>query len=431
MQANTRLSPVAVITSFPNPADKAGRKQGFNAVGWHSERLLTALAAKRDVVVFAEKIGKTKSFSPVPGLVVERSWEKGSIVSLLALYNTIANRKDITHVFVQFEFNVFGGIIPNLAVLFVLLMLRLTGKHITFEVHQVITDIKKLEKHIAITNPLIQAFFNVSLRMFYRMLGLIVHDIIVFEQALKNALSAFVKADKISVLSLPVQQGEKRNKQLARKHIGLKKDEFVVLVFGFINGYKGIDWIINHLANNKTNVRLLLVGGPNPYLQDKPFYQKFYQGIMQQVKQNSSFITHVGFVKDQDIATYFAASDIAVLPYEVFMSASGPFSHALSYQTPILLSQKLLDYSKSEDFATNMKEAALTKNELFFPLNNNALSTLLSRAQKSAAYRNKLHQFSTSLGTTRSLENVANHVNAMFTPSPEAIKHAGVFAKIS
>jgi hypothetical protein len=46
----------------------------------------------------------------------------------------------------------------------------------------------------------------------------------------------------------------------------------------------------------------------------------------------------VGFVLDEDIATYFGASDVLVMPYKYMLAASGPMSLALAYKIGFLAS---------------------------------------------------------------------------------------------
>lgn len=416
-----------VITSYPLPGKNSkSRKHGFNAVAWHSERLLRALSKNRKVLVCAEKTGKRKYFAPNSNTLVTRVWEKGNLLSFLTLFRFIIKHNEIKSILVQFEFNVFGGILPNLVILFELGLLRLFGKHITFEVHQVITDIKKLEKHIHITNPLIQKFFNISLKCFYFILGLVVNNIIVFEQELKDKLSSYVNEDKIHVFSLAVEKGKITppnkaipviNKKLLSVKNMVKKNEFVLLVFGFINGYKGIDWIVNILKDIKgQNIRLLVAGGQNPYLKDKIEYQKFYNSIVSEL-QKHNHMTHTGFIPDSDIHFYFAASDLVVMPYEVFMSASGPFSHALSYNKPIIISEKLAPYVKSADFKSALAASDLSIRDLVFKLTKKDLLYTVRKARDNKKYYQNLTTFSKVLGSLRSMEYVSQKLDRLlFTP---------------
>lgn len=422
-----------VVTSFPNPTDSQKGNKGFNAVGWHSKKTLVELSQTSPVLVLAEKRSGRKQFTIGSNLAVKRTWKKGSIPSLLALVSTILSLKKVKSVFLQFEFNVFGGILPNLTLLLVIALLRLSGKRVTFELHQVITDIRLLVKHVPITNPLLQVIFNMGLKVFYTVLGLLANDIIVFEEILKERLSHFVKEEKINVLSLSVEKKQTTNKQLARKTVNqalslpsgkrLKSSEFIVLVFGFINGYKGIDWIIDALKDKQipqgSEIRLLIAGGMNPYLKDQKHYQNFYHSIVDEAQKHAN-ITYSGFVPDEMVKEYFSASDVVVLPYEVCMSASGPFSLALSYGKPVILSEKLSPYAKSVDVKDALTSAGLSQSDLFFKLQTSAVMTTLSALDTPEMYKRYM-TFSKSLAQMRESKRVVRRLHRILHPTPSII----------
>lgn len=405
-----------VITSFPNPENGRQGKRALNAVGWHSERLMHQLGKGRKIIVLAEKAEGKSEFNAGKQILVKRVWKKGSLFSFFRMARFIKNQASIKEILVQFEFNVFGGILPNLYLLLLILYLRLLGKRVTFELHQVILDIKQLQKHINITNPLVQRFYNLSLKFYYMLVGLLVNNIIVFEVELKNRLQKYVSADKIYVLSLSVEKKKLIRKSLARKLANknlvfkrhkIKKDEFVLLVFGFINGYKGIDWVIKQMKGIKNKkLRLLVVGGKNPYLTDKPAYQAFYESIIADLKKYKN-MSYVDFVPEKDIPIYYSAADAAVIPYEVFMAASGPFSHALSYGKPILISEHLELYTKSQDIAAAMSETNLSSNEFIFKFTKRDFLKKVAALQENKNTYNKLEDFSAKLAALRSIQKVA------------------------
>lgn len=401
---------VLVITSFPLHGSHSAHQEHFNAVGWHSEKTLVALSHKKKVVVLAEKIGTEKDMLLNKNLLVLRSWRKGDIFSLLRLIPTILTQfGSVTSLFIEFEFNVFGGIVPNLELLFILGLMRLLGKKITFEMHQVITDIKKLEKHINIKNPALQLFFNCGLAFYYWLVGHVTQSIVVFEEELRQRLSKFVRPEKIHTLSLAVMKQKTLEKSVARSMLRLPQNKHIFMLFGFINGYKGIDVAIkNFIANGPKDAVLLVAGGENPYLKSEPSYQKFYKSVVSLI-QSDKRIIHTGFVADADVSTYFSAADQLILPYEVFMSASGPFSLSLAHETPIRISSQLAQYAESEDFATAMKRAHVDPCDLFFTLDG-------TTNMFSMDHNKKLKQFVHILSEKRSMQNVIEKYISLLFP---------------
>jgi len=408
-----------VITSIPAVKKNNEMRKGFNAIGWHSEKTLKSIAQNRKIVVCAEKNDEA---SHTEGEIrIERIWTKSNPFSLFSVLSLIQELPQIQSVFVPFEFNVFGGILPNLVLLAVLFILRLMKKQVTVEVHQVILDIAKLVKHVSITNPSLQLFFNLSLRIFYCSLGLVANSIIVFEEELKNRLLPFVKADKIQVLSLAIEQKKIVSQKQAQKKLGIPQNKFVIMVFGFINGYKGIDWLIDTFKQYKQkDIVLLIAGGKNPYLAQDKHYQRFYNSIIKSIGKDNR-IVHTGFVPDKDVATCFSACDLAVLPYEVFMSASGPFSLALSYKKPIILSQALSLYANSLDVQKCLEMAKITSQELFFPLEKEGFFQLVNKYKTSSSFLAKLTQFSSLLGTARSMKSVIKKYEYILFPNTSTV----------
>lgn len=416
---------ILVITSYPNPENGKYGKREFNAIGEHAERRLPYLAQQGKILVAAEKSGSVKQFQATQNLLIHRIWEKGNYASFWRLFLFILKNNKIRSIFVQFEFNVFGGIIPNLLMILMLTLLRISGKKVTFELHQVIMDVGKLYKHVPIKTRALQLFVNVFLRIFYVALGLICSQIVVFEQDLKLRLEAFIPEHKIHVLCLSIVKKDMPRKSNARKKLRLSLKEFIVLQFGFINGYKGIDWATSALSDiNKGNVpqqvRYLVAGGANPYLKNQLYYKAFLKKITAGI-QKYTHMNYTGFIPEDHIKDYFAAADLVILPYEVFMSASGPFSQTLAHGKPLLLSDALLSYAKSPDFRSSMSEANLYKDDLFFARNKKEFQVMIKRAQKSKAYRTRLQTFSLALQEKRSSINVMRHLYSLLVPSEKLV----------
>jgi glycosyltransferase involved in cell wall biosynthesis len=420
-----------VITSYPNPVNGKFGKRVFNAIGEHSERRLPYLAKNRRVLVAAENIGTQKYFSPEENIMVARIWKKGDMLSLWKLAKFIIQQDQIKSILVQFEFNVLGGNKANLVLLALLAMLKVRGKHITFEMHQVLTDIGELKKHININNPIMQKVYNLGLKIFYTVIGLITNKVVVFEEEMKLRLKQFVTSSKIEVLCLSVDKQRVIPQRDARKKLGMNQKEFVLLVFGFINGYKGIDWIMEALKGEEakrrkgdkallrdrtsSRIRLVIAGGKNPYLMHRSHYKKFYESIITEA-QKHAHVTYTDFVPEDKVYLYYSACDLVVMPYIAFMSASGPFSRALAHEKPVIISEKLADYSKSADFIKSLRASGLKKDDIVFALSKKSLIAHIAKAKHNKTYYRQLHAFSKHLANLRSIENTTKRLDALLFP---------------
>jgi hypothetical protein len=96
------------------------------------------------------------------------------------------------------------------------------------------------------------------------------------------------------------------------------------------------------------NTHLILAGGELPHTSRNKRYKKFVKKLRDNAQKKGVTIT--GFVPEKKIATYFAATDVAVLPYTTFRSSSGPLAMAFASETPVIFSEAIGDYFESADF---------------------------------------------------------------------------------
>jgi glycosyltransferase involved in cell wall biosynthesis len=122
------------------------------------------------------------------------------------------------------------------------------------------------------------------------------------------------------------------SRESIRKRFDFEPNEIVVLFFGLVRQYKGLDILIDalNLINlEKTRIRPLIVG-------------EFYidpQSILSKIKtEHLPYYEIVNrYVSEDEAARYLSASDVMVLPYRS-ASQSGVLSNALNFNLPALVS---------------------------------------------------------------------------------------------
>jgi glycosyltransferase involved in cell wall biosynthesis len=283
---------------------------------------------------------------------------------------------------------------------FFMLFLRIFGKSNVVVLHQVIGDLSLLGEHVDIKAKSFKNwFFSNGIRWFYRLTGLFVNHIIVHEQFLKKELTQWVNPEKITVIShgMDLEKPIMRYRKNARIKFGYTKNDFVVLLFGYINWYKGTDWIIKRIGNlyqrnPKLNIKLLVAGGPSVTLESKSHYRRFLAKVEDLAATYNKSVTMAGFVAENDVKKYFAAADLVVLPYRVMISASGPLSFALRFNRPLLLSEKLNHAFDNADAATVLKSINAKPEDFTFNMQGQGFNkrlTLLAKDKKKLANLNK------------------------------------------
>lgn len=123
------------------------------------------------------------------------------------------------------------------------------------------------------------------------------------------------------------------SRQEARELISLKEGEKVMLFFGYVRKYKGLHHILAALpmiAEQVKDIRLLVVGD---FGDDRETYMQIIRE-----KKLEPYVTVVeGYIPDQEVEKYFAASDLTVLPYES-ATQSGIAQIAYGFGMPIVAS---------------------------------------------------------------------------------------------
>lgn len=124
------------------------------------------------------------------------------------------------------------------------------------------------------------------------------------------------------------------NKVVARSSLGLSADNKIILFFGQIKEVKGLGILLRSLpAVIDKNPNLMLVIAGKVWKDDFSNYER----IISENCLNSHVISHIRYIADEDVANYYRAADLVVLPYKKIYQ-SGVLLMAMSYKVPVLAS---------------------------------------------------------------------------------------------
>jgi len=400
-----------VITSYPPKSEVHGK--GVVGIASYAKNTLTSLF-KQDknlkISVLAEKLKKNEFHEYADdGISVARVWKRGSFLTFpILLKETLKRKNNSQKILIEFELSMFGGIFTLLPFPFFLFILKILGKKTHIVLHQVVMNMDEIGPHLNIAQKSLKAsLYSYGMRFFYKLLILLSHEIIVFEEKLKDDLQKIGKNSKIAVIPHGVEVNQSTLSQSkARKELNIPESSFVIVVFGFLAWYKGSDFIVQTIADLKKsesklkNIHLIMAGGPNPNHMSKDFYVEYIQSIEKTAKENG--ITITGFVEETKINQYYQASDLIVLPYRIFMSSSGPLSLAFTYNKPVIFSESIRPYFKSVDINDALNQLRITEDDLIFKLTPESLSSLLQSFTENKEILDKLTRFSTLIGKKRS-----------------------------
>lgn len=118
----------------------------------------------------------------------------------------------------------------------------------------------------------------------------------------------------------------------ARRLLGLPwANERVILVFGVLAPSKGIQTLLEALAVEPPEVRLLLVG--------RPVQGWDLPALVAQAGWSDRTIVHGEYIADEQVPLWFRAADAALVAYpRGFIQNSGVLTRAADYETPVIIS---------------------------------------------------------------------------------------------
>lgn len=201
---------------------------------------------------------------------------------------------------------------------------RMFGYKIVFTAHNVLPHEIHEQK----------AFFMKSaLKIIYACSNrIIVHS----EYSRNRLLDLFkVNPEKIAVIAhgnYLFLRTKEMSKQQAKKQLGISADKKLILHFGALRKYKGIDILLEafrKIRDLHSDVLLLLVG--------KPMYVPavYFEELIKESGLSNNVILKAEYVPLEEIQVYFYASDIVVFPYKQ-IDTSGSLQLAYAFSKPVV-----------------------------------------------------------------------------------------------
>lgn len=141
---------------------------------------------------------------------------------------------------------------------------------------------------------------------------------------------------KAALVNHPVYDhfGEPVSKEAARNHLHLPLQQKIILFFGFIRHYKGLDLLLQALAQEQVraaNIHLLVAG---EFYEDAAIYQQ----LIDQLNLRSQVILHTDFIPDSEVKYYLSAADFLIQPYRN-ATQSGVTPLAYHFEKPMLVTR--------------------------------------------------------------------------------------------
>lgn len=185
--------------------------------------------------------------------------------------------------------------------------------------------------------------------------------------------------------------GSKLDKKETQKKLGIPENKKVLLYFGFVRDYKGLDILMESMAMLSDDYYLIIAG--EVYGDDKQYFD-----LIDNLQIKDKLNVNLRYIKDDEVSLFFSAADVNILPYRS-ATQSGILSIAYHFELPVLVTdvgslKQTVDSSKSGmiipkaepeliaekiiEYFTSNKQAEFIRNIQKYKLNNSWL--VLSKA---------------------------------------------------
>jgi len=162
-----------------------------------------------------------------------------------------------------------------------------------------------------------------------------IHGFVTMSEAVRNDLMLFkISKEKSTFCPHPLYDnfGEPLSRNEARKLLNLEEAENIVLFFGFIREYKGLDLLIKAFAEpalKDLTLKLLVAG--EFYSSPEPYYQ-----LVRDLGLEKRIIWHTEFIPNEEVRNYFCAANLVAQPYKS-ATQSGVTQVAYHFEVPMVV----------------------------------------------------------------------------------------------
>jgi glycosyltransferase involved in cell wall biosynthesis len=173
-------------------------------------------------------------------------------------------------------------------------------------------------------------YFLKSCDAFISMSEKVMHDLRQFEKQKPAVQVLHPLYDNFGEI---ISKQEARDFLVSNRQMQIAEQEKIILFFGFIRKYKGLDILLNAMADERikaAGIKLMIAG--EFYEDEKP-----YKELIKKLHIENSLLLKTDFIPDADVKYYLCAADAVVQPYR-HATQSGVTPLAYHFEKPMIVS---------------------------------------------------------------------------------------------
>jgi glycosyltransferase involved in cell wall biosynthesis len=278
-------------------------------------------------------------------VIIKRIFKKNMLTSLIRIIGFLIRvNTEILYIYYPLEF--FSGFLlaPLLNIALPLLLLPI----LKIKKVKLVIDLDNIHKPYEIRGkPKERAFFIaqiVILKLLSFNGAVIVCRNIIAQRLLMsmgfNRRSVRYIPHGIPRISFVASEKIKSIKEILKSETG-----YVILYWGFISRYKGVDYLIKalkYVVKEFSDVKLVIAGDYfNPldkYVPEKHRYLPYLRSLVKSLELEDKVIFVTKHLREDEVDSLVASSDIVVLPYVTKnLSASGVLARVMSHGKPVIV----------------------------------------------------------------------------------------------
>lgn len=159
---------------------------------------------------------------------------------------------------------------------------------------------------------------------------------LVMSKSVETQLRTFTKQKPIALAEHPLSDnfGKAVSYESALAHLNLSKDFRYLLFFGFIRDYKGLDLLLEAMADERVqNLKVKLIVAGEYYSNEEK-----YKAQITSLGIDSQLVMATKFISNEEVKYYFCAADLITQPYKT-ATQSGVSSLGYFFEKPMLVTK--------------------------------------------------------------------------------------------